>query len=136
MPPHDPALSAETRDWLTKASDDLEAAELLLKGALPALAAFHAQQAAEKAQKAFLTWHRQVFSKTHDLGALGANCVAIDPTLEPVSSAVAPISGYAVESRYPGQWAQPTAADAREALVLARAMYNAVIALLPAQVKP
>jgi HEPN domain-containing protein len=54
--PHDPALVAETHDWLTKASEDLKAAELLLvEGSLlPSQAAFHAQQAAEKAQKAFL----------------------------------------------------------------------------------
>lgn len=102
--PHDPALVAETHDWLTKASEDLEAAERLLTGGspLPSQAAFHAQQAAEKAQKAFLTWHKQIFSKTHDLGVLGAECVAIDSTLGTVSSAVAQVSGYAVEPRYPG----------------------------------
>jgi HEPN domain-containing protein len=56
--PHDPALVAETRDWLIKANEDLEAADRLLTGgshSLPSPAAFHAQQAAEKAQKAFLT---------------------------------------------------------------------------------
>jgi HEPN domain-containing protein len=105
--PHDPSLVAETRDWLIKASQDLEAAERLLTGGppLPSHAAFNAQQAAEKAQKAFLTWHKHPFTKTHDLGALGGDCVAIDPTLSTVSSAVAPISGYAVEPRYPGPWA-------------------------------
>jgi len=77
--PHDPALVAETRDWLTKANEDLQAGERLLIGSspLPSQAAFHAQQAAEKAQKAFLTWHKQTFSKTHDLGLLGEECVNI-----------------------------------------------------------
>src|SRR6266851_649107 len=100
--PHDPALVAETRDWLRKASEDLEAAEHLLNSASPlsSPAAFHAQQTAEKAQKAFLTWHSRLFSKTHDLSVLGAQCVTIDPTLTTASSAVAPISGYAVETRY------------------------------------
>lgn len=136
--PHDPALLAETRDWLIKASEDLYAAELLLTAAppLPSLAAYHAQQAAEKAEKAFLTFREQEFLRTHDLGALGAICVAIDSTLTAVSSAVAPVSGYAVESRYPGMWHQPTSAEAREALTLARAIYDAVIARLPHQVKP
>jgi HEPN domain-containing protein len=134
--PHDPVLIAETRDWLTRASEDIEAAELLLKQELPALAAFHAQQAAEKAEKAFLTWHHQVFAKTHDLGALGADCVSIDSTLAAASKAAAAISRYAVESRYPSVWPKPTAADARRALRLARAMYEAVVARLPAQVKP
>jgi hypothetical protein len=95
--PVDPALVAETRDWLIKANEDLQASELLSKGALPALAAFHAQQAAEKALKAFLTWHDHDFLKTHDLDILGDDCVAIDSTLATVSSAVSPISRYAVE---------------------------------------
>ncbi|MGO9266538.1 MAG: HEPN domain-containing protein [Candidatus Binataceae bacterium] len=129
MPP-DPALVAETRDWPSKATEDLEAAELLLTGGspLPSPAAFHAQQAAEKAQKAFLTWHKQIFTKTHDLGMLGAKCVAIDVTLETVSSSVASVSSYAVEARYPGPWDEPTVAEAQEAVKLAREMYNALIA--------
>jgi HEPN domain-containing protein len=136
--PHDPALLAETRDWLSKASEDLQAADLLLTGSppLPSQAAFHAQQAAEKAQKAFLTWHTQIFSKTHDLGVLGAACVTIDATLAGVSSSVAQISGYAVETRYPGPWSKPTVADAQDAIKLSSEMFDAVIARLPDEVKP
>lgn len=134
---HDPALVAETREWLTKASEDLEAAERLLTDRpLASQAAFLAQQAAEKAQKAFLTWHSRVFSKTHDLSVLGADCVAIDPTLATVSSSVAPVSGYAVEARYPGIGPQPTPAEAREALRLAGEMYEAVVTRLPKDVRP
>jgi HEPN domain-containing protein len=136
--PHDPVLIAETRDWLAKASEDLEAAQLLLNGSPPLLspAAFHAQQAAEKAQKAFLTWHKHTFTKTHDLGVLGAECAVIDPTLNAVSSLVAPVSGYAVESRYPGPWGEPTLTEAQEAIKLARDMYDAVLARLPKEVMP
>jgi len=103
--PHDPALVSETRDWLTKASEDLEVADRSLTGGslpLPSPAAFHAQQAAEKAQKAFLTWHNRNFLKTHDLGELGAECVTIDPTLRSLCSSVALVSAYAVARRYPG----------------------------------
>lgn len=136
--PHDLALEAETHDWLTKASQDLEAAERLLAGgsALPSQAAFHAQQAAEKAQKAFLTWHKQIFSKTHDLGVLGGECVTIDSTLDTVSNSVVHLSGYAVEARYPGPWVKPTVAEAQEATRLAREMFDAVISRLPDEVKP
>ena len=136
--PHDPVLVADTHDWLTKASEDLKAAELLLAGdsLLPPQAAFHAQQAAEKAQKAFLTWHKQPFPKTHDLRELGAKCVIVDATLDGVSSSVAQISGYAVQTRYPGPWGAPTVAEAQEALRLARDMYDAVIARLPNEVNP
>ncbi len=136
--PHDPALVTETHDWLAKASEDLEAAERLLAGSPPLLspAAFHSQQAAEKAQKAFLTWHKHPFTKTHDLGVLGAECAAIDPTLNDVSSSVAPVSGYAVEPRYPGPWDEPTLKEAQEAIKLARNMYEEVLARLPKEVKP
>jgi len=55
--PHDPALAAETRAWLEKAADDLAAAgvDLAAQPPLRGDAAFHAQQAVEKALKAFLT---------------------------------------------------------------------------------
>ena len=56
--PRDEARVADTRAWLKKASTDLEAGRYELPN--PALAAdvtFHAQQAAEKAFKAFLAWH-------------------------------------------------------------------------------
>ena len=56
--PHDPARIGETRPWISKAAEDLRAAEFELT-AEPPLAAdivFHAQQAAEKALKWFLTW--------------------------------------------------------------------------------
>ena len=59
--PHDPELLAETKAWFVRATADLRAGDLDL-GAEPPLtgdAAFHAQQAAEKALKGFLTWHNQ-----------------------------------------------------------------------------
>jgi HEPN domain-containing protein len=136
--PHDPALVAETRDWLTRASKDLDAGERLLIGAspLPSQAAFHAQQTAEKSQKAFLTWHKRIFPKTHDLSELGAKCEAIDATLGPVSNSVAKFSRYAIATRYPGPWGAPTVEEAQDAIRLAREMYDAVVARLPNEVKP
>ena len=135
--PHDPELVAETHEWLLKACDDLEAAERLLSlgRPLPGHAAFNAQQAAEKAQKAFLTWDQHPFLKTHDLAVLGQYCIAIDPSLSAVAVAANPISRYAVEPRYPG-FDQPTVAEAQEAIALAREIYDAVLARLPNEVKP
>ena len=137
--PHDPGLVSETRDWLTKAREDLEVADRSLAGGsspLPSPAAFHAQQAAEKAQKAFLIWHKQNFSRTHDLGELGAECASIDPSLGSICSSVALVSAYAVAPRYPGSWGEPTIAKAQDAIRLVREMYDAVIARLPDDVKP
>jgi HEPN domain-containing protein len=135
--PRDPALLAETSAWIRKAAEDLKAAELLLEANPPlaSLVAFHAQQAAEKSQKAFLVWNRHHFRKTHDLAELGEQCVKIDSTLDHVSSQVAPISGYSEQSRYPGGWEEPSPDEAREALNLAREMFDAILSRLPAEIR-
>jgi HEPN domain-containing protein len=130
---HDPALVAETRDWFQKAHDDLEAAQRLLSGIPPlaAPAAFHTQQAAEKAMKAFLTWNGQVFRKIHSLIEIGEACAKLDPGLVEISSRVAPISGWAVETRYPGEWSSPTNAEVTQALENVRELFRAILSRLP-----
>jgi HEPN domain-containing protein len=45
----------------------LAACAALIAAELPAEALFHAQQCAEKAMKAVLTWRQVPFGKTHDL---------------------------------------------------------------------
>ncbi len=76
--PHDPELVAETRGWFQRAAHDLGAGriDLTAEPALTGDAVFHAQQAAEKSMKGFLTWHGRVFRKTHNLGELGDMCEA------------------------------------------------------------
>jgi len=66
----------EARSWLIKASQDLDASAWLLESpqALYGTVGFHCQQAAEKTLKAYLTWHEQVFEKTHSLVALVGIC--------------------------------------------------------------
>jgi HEPN domain-containing protein len=63
----------------------------------------HAQQAAEKAMKAFLAWHDVPFRKTHNLEELGQQCVALDATLSTVADLAAPLTEYAWKFRYPGE---------------------------------
>ncbi len=136
--PHDPALLAETRAWLMKSSQDLKAAEVLFHAdpALKPIGAHHAQQAAEKSLKAFLEWHRRKFQKTHDLAKLGRQCVEIDPSLGTICGRCAPLSEFAVQHRYPSGWSEPTLDEAREALRLARELFDAILARLPSAVRP
>ena len=63
--PHDPAHIAETRAWLQKANEDLQAATWLLEPpkALSSGTVFHCQQAAEKTLKGFLAWHDIPFAR-------------------------------------------------------------------------
>ena len=61
----------------------------------------------EKAFQAFLTCHHVPFGKTHDLGALGAACVDLDSSLDPVAQRVKPLAAYAWKFRYPGALDEP-----------------------------
>ena len=51
----DPILLSNTREWLLRTKEDLDAAALVLKVPSPLVrtALFHCQQAVEKAMKAF-----------------------------------------------------------------------------------
>jgi len=75
MPP-DPVRTADTRAWLVKAAQDLRRVEILLAADPPDPegALFHSQQAAEKALKAFLTFHDVPFRRVHELDELGEQC--------------------------------------------------------------
>lgn len=136
--PHDPTRVADTRDWLARAAEDLAAGEHGMRASPPFAgdAAFHAQQAAEKALKAFLTWHDEPFRKTHNLTELGGSCVRLDPTLEPTVRPASRLTEYAWKFRYPGEAQNPLAEEARGALAAARAVHEAVLARLPEEVRP
>jgi len=136
---HDPELIAETRGWIEKAQHDLRMTELALGDPHPLTdqAVFHAQQAAEKALKSFLAWHRQPFRKTHHhLEELGEQCLAIDATLRTTVDRAVPLTEYAWHYRYPSVDADPPLAEAEEALSIARELLAAVLALLPGETWP
>jgi HEPN domain-containing protein len=136
--PHDPGRAADTRAWLGKAKRDLQAAKRLLRPprALSGEAAFHCQQAVEKALKGFLAWHDVPFRKTHYLMEIGAACIAIDATLKELVGRAVPLTEYAWKFRYPGETAAPARKEVAFALVLATEVYQAIIARLPKEVRP
>jgi HEPN domain-containing protein len=63
-----PEKGLVVREWLRKALQDLEVANLILTNQpkFSEAAAFHAQQCTEKSLKAFLTFHDVRFRKIHD----------------------------------------------------------------------
>lgn len=136
--PLDPELVAETRAWLERAARDLAAGAVDLSANTPLTgdAAFHAQQAAEKSMKGFLTWHGRVFRKTHNLVELGAMCADVDSALEPLLRRAAVLTDYAWRFRYPGAPADPSHAEAQAALQLAREVYSGILGQLPSEVQP
>jgi HEPN domain-containing protein len=135
---HDPALVAEVRAWLSKAGKDLAAAAYELQADPPFAddIVFHAQQAAEKSLKAFLSWHRVPFRKTHNLIELGEACCQIDQSLDPLLRRAAPLTEYAWKFRYPGDPEEATAEEAAGALATAREVFEAVLRCLPSEVFP
>jgi HEPN domain-containing protein len=98
-------------------------------------AAFHCQQAAEKAMKGYLSWHDVPFGKTHDLAAIGGLCVSNDPSLEPLCRRAERLTVFAWAFRYPGDPAEPTREEVEAALGLARDVYEAFLAPLPGELK-
>jgi len=134
----DPELVDETRNWLVKAEHDLRAARLTNDAAPPLrdISVFHAQQAGEKALKAFLVWHERPFAKTHDLEELRDACTAIEPALRQSLLGVSILSEYAVRVRYPGEAPEPSKDEADEAISLANRVFQALLARLPSEAHP
>lgn len=120
--------------WLDKAHQDLAAARMLIgsDAPLPYPACFHAQQAAEKFLKAFLTFHQIEFPKTHNIGELlnlAGKAAADLPTILTTAAALTP---YGVELRYPGDAPAPDEAEAKSAIALAEKVRDEILVLISA----
>ena len=126
MPPD--ARAEEVAAWLARAGQDLRAAEVDLDAVPPLLAdaAFHCQQAVEKALKSFLTRHDHRFRGTHDIGELAVACLEHESSLEPLLRESAPLTEYALRFRYPGEPFEPERQEVEDALELARRVVAAV----------
>lgn len=124
------------RQWLERAEIDLRSAQVDLAANPPITedACFHCQQAAEKTPKAFLVHHGVEFEHTHQIERLIQQCARIDPGFAELHETADGLTGYAVRFRYPypGPW--PDLAQARQALTVARQVWNFVIKGLPKEV--
>jgi HEPN domain-containing protein len=137
MQPEDTQVT-DARAWLAKTVQDLRRVEILL-AATPADvegALFHSEQAAEKALKAFLTWHDVRFRRVHDLEEIGKQCVQVDPTLGPLMARAETLSAYASRFRYPGAPYEPPIEEGQAALALAREISEAILIRLPHEARP
>ena len=136
--PHDAQKVAEAREWLQRAIADLESAAVLIDCTPPHAdtALFHVQQAAEKAWKAYLFWHDVPFRKTHDLRMLGIACANLDGSLSSLVDRAEDLTQFVWVFRYPGGPAVPSREEAEGVLRLASEVYEAILARLPAEVRP
>lgn len=127
-----------TRSWLVKAKRDLLSAYELASADTPLLdtAAYHCQQAAEKAIKGFLLFHDVRFEKTHDIEVLVSQASEVDSSFIVCIEAARILTPLAVEFRYPGDYVEPETDEYREAFESATAVFQFVIKKLPAIVHP
>jgi HEPN domain-containing protein len=124
------------RARLRKAESDLASAELCLSaGKAFDTACFHAQQAAEKCIKAYLTAHEIDFPFIHNLEKLIELCARRDQSFMTIKTMGQELTPYAVELRYDDEFWPPDEV-AREALDSARAIRDFVLDRLPASMKP
>ncbi|MBU4198545.1 MAG: HEPN domain-containing protein [Kiritimatiellae bacterium] len=126
------------RNWLIKANRDLLSARELAEADIPLLdtAAYHCQQAAEKAIKAFLLFHDVRFEKTHDIEVLILQAIDINPDFRSCHEAASILTPFAVEFRYPGNDMEPEADEYGDAFEVAAGVYQFVLQKLPAVVHP
>ncbi|MBA4370581.1 MAG: HEPN domain-containing protein [Coriobacteriaceae bacterium] len=119
--------AAEAGRWLRFAEEELALARALVSDpeAPARLACWHAQQAAEKALKAALVVRGTEFPRTHNLLALRA-LLTLELAARMDLVALAELTQWAVESRYPGDWDEPAAEEARASLLTAETVVAAV----------
>jgi HEPN domain-containing protein len=116
--------------WLRKAASDIVVLEAALGAGAFDGACFHAQQAAEKYLKGFLSFHDQPFPYTHNLGDLTELCAGIDAQFRTLTPLAAGLTPYAVRLRYDDTF-WPTLDVAKQAHVSALAIREFVLNRLP-----
>jgi HEPN domain-containing protein len=94
-------VPAFARTWFEQAEADLRAAELSAAGAAYEWACFQAQQAGEKALKAFLYARGLTAVVTHSLRRLLRECDALDPGFNDLAEAGRLLDQHYIPTRYP-----------------------------------
>ena len=104
--------------WLFKAENDLKSAKKLMDGepAVPDTAIYHAQQCAEKALKAYLSFKLQPVQRTHDVEFLVGLCSEIDKNFSRLLDHARILSPYSAAFRYPDIILEPDKEDVFEAI--------------------
>ena len=103
-----------TREWVDKAEADYAAALMLRRSRKKYsrdIVCFHLQQCVEKYLKARLDEAGMKIPRTHDLELLLDLAVKLEPMWAALRPAVAAITDYAVEVRYPGRTASSAEAQ-------------------------
>ena len=102
------------REWVEKAENDFDAAELTLHGREEPIidaVCFHSQQCAEKYLKAYLQENELRFERRHELIPLLELSLTVDREFEPLRQDLQSLEQYGVLIRYPGLIVPATMAE-------------------------
>ena len=122
--------------FILKAESDLEALILMMeRGKALDTACFHAQQAAEKYLKAFLSFNDIIFPKTHSIEDLLNSCAAINEQFADVINETTFLTEYAVELRYDVRF-WPEREEVEAAFEAANKIKELVLSNLPEDMHP
>lgn len=104
--------------WITKAENDLKSAKKLIEGTDPIYdtSIYHAQQCAEKALKAYLSYKDQPIQKTHDVQFLVELCIELDEIFESIMEDAILLNPYSTLFRYPDIILEPEKEDVIDAI--------------------
>lgn len=95
-------LNKLSKEWLARADDDLQYAEVGFKETdLYANVCFSCQQAFEKYLKAWLLIHKVDFPRSHDLTELLSLCLNLDSDFSKFIEAASVLTAYNIATRYP-----------------------------------
>jgi len=119
--------------WLRKAASDVVTLEAALRAGSLDGACFHAQQAAEKYLKGFLTFHDRALPYTHNLADLTELCAHIDLSFHSLTPMASELTPYAVRVRYDDSF-WPTIETAKQARASAFAVRDLVLNRLPKEI--
>ncbi len=90
------------KEWIIKAQNDLETAQILFKEKGPTdTFCFHCHQSVEKYLKAFLVYHQIEFEKIHDIWLLAKECSKKEKEILKFKKELKILNAYYIECRYP-----------------------------------
>lgn len=112
----------DPREWLNRARSNLQRARRAMRGVYLEDLCFDAQQCAEKAVKAVFLHRGVAFPYVHDLAHLLALLENSGVKVPKYVKKASALTGFAVESRYPGLSGPVTTAEHRRAVALAEAV--------------
>lgn len=109
--------------WIERAEDDYKGAGVLLKARGPySLVCFHSQQAVEKILKGYLIYGEGDLEKIHQVDDLLKSCALIHTGFLDYRDDALYLTKFYITTRYPGDFPEFSANDAREAYIAAEAI--------------